>query len=104
MTQLARWLPVGALVTCIGQRLVALFTHRARATWRTSVGALPPMRQQLFDPAVQLRRQPRQHVLQVSPGIVPIELGRLQQAHHHRSAFAGQLAADEQPVFSLMPK
>jgi hypothetical protein len=33
---------------------------------------------------------------------VPVELGRLQQAHHHRGALAGQLAADKQPVALLM--
>jgi len=100
--ELARWLRVGALFACIGQRMAGLFTLRVGAAWWTSVDALPPVRQQLLDPAVQLRGQPREHVLQVSPGLVPIELGRLQQAHHHRSALAGQLAADEQPVASLM--
>ena len=38
---------------------------------------LPAMRQQLVDAAVQVGRQARQHILEVSPGIVPVELGRL---------------------------
>ena len=54
--------------------------------------------QQLLDSAVQLRRQPREHVLEVGPGVMPVELGRLQQAHHHGGPFAGQLASDEAPV------
>jgi len=33
---------------------------------------------------------------------MPIELGRLQQAHHYRGAISGLVAADEQPVFSVM--
>ena len=54
MTRLARWLRVGILVGCIGQRIAALFTRRFCAGWWTSVGALPLVRQQLLDPAVQL--------------------------------------------------
>ena len=83
MTRLARWLRVGALVTCINQRTAALFTRRVCATWWTSVGALPPMRQQFPDPAVQLRGQPREHILQVGPGLVPIELGRLRRSPNY---------------------
>ena len=79
MARLARWLRVGALVTCINQRMAALFTRRVCAAWWASVGALPLVRQQLPDPAVQLRGQPREHVLQVGPGLVPVELGRLRR-------------------------
>ena len=57
MTRLARWLRVGALVACIAQRMAALFTRRVCAAWWTSVGPLPPVRQQRLDPAVQLRGQ-----------------------------------------------
>lgn len=56
------------------------------------------MGQQLFDAAIQLRGQSREHVLEVSPRIAAIEFDRLQQAHHDTGALAGQLAADEQPV------
>ncbi len=100
--RLARWLYVGALVVRIGLRMAALFTRPVLSNWRASVGELPPMRQQLLDLAVQLRRQSREHVLQISPWLVAVELGRLQQAHHHRGPLAGQLAADEQPVAPLM--
>jgi len=79
MTRLARWLRAGALVACIGQRLAALFTRRIGAAWWTLVGPLPPVRQQLLDPAVQLCGQSREHVFQVGPRIVPIELGRLRR-------------------------
>ena len=98
MTRLACWLRVFALVGCIVQRIAVLFVRRVCAAWWTSVAALPPVRQQLLDPAVQLRGHPREHILQVSPGIVSMELGRLQQAHHHRSPLAGQLTANEQPI------
>ena len=102
ITRLTRSLCAGALVACISQRSIAVFTRRVCAAWRISVGLLPPVRQQLLDPAVQLRGQSREHVFQVGPRLVPIELGRLQQAHHYRGALVGQLAADEQPVFPVM--
>ena len=79
MTELARWLRAGALVACIGQRTAALFTRRVCAAWWRSVRALPPVRQQLLDPAVQLRGQSREHVLQIGPRLVPVELGRLRR-------------------------
>ncbi len=79
IARLARWLRGVALVACIGQRMAALFTRRVCAAWWSSVRALPPVRQQLLDPAVQLRGQPREHVLQVGPRLVPIELGRLRR-------------------------
>ena len=55
MKRLARWLCIGALVACIAARLAVLFTRRVCAAWWPSVGAVPPMRQQLTNPAVQLR-------------------------------------------------
>ena len=42
----------------------------------------------------------REHVTQVGPWIDAVELGRLHQAHDHRRALAGQLAAHEQPARS----
>src|SRR5437762_681672 len=95
---LARRLWIGALVACVVGRMAAFWAQRLCSTWSTSVGWLPAMRQQFVDLAVQLRGQPREHVLEVGPGVSPVELGRLQQAHHHRGALAGQLAADEQPM------
>jgi hypothetical protein len=44
-------------------------------------GRPPAMRQQIFDPAGGLRRQPGQHVLEVGVRIVPVELRGVQQAH-----------------------
>ena len=42
---------------------------------------LPPMRQQLADGADRLGRQALHDVLQVGMRLVPIELGRVDQAH-----------------------
>jgi len=36
IARLARWLRVGALVTCIGQRMAALFTRRVCVAWWAS--------------------------------------------------------------------
>src|SRR5688572_2677973 len=55
------------------------------------------MRQQFVDATVLVRRQPLQHIPQVGPRIVSVELGRLHQAHHHGRALPRQLAAGEQP-------
>lgn len=44
-------------------------------------GRLPPMRQQLGDLVVFLGRQPREHVLQISIRIMPVQPRRLDQAH-----------------------
>src|SRR5438105_6267280 len=96
--RLSRWLWVSALIACMGQRLVAHWGLRVWPTWLTSVGWLPAMGQQFVDLPVQLRGQPREHVFEVGPRVSPVELGRLQQAHHRRGSLAGQLAADEQPI------
>ena len=68
----------------------------------SSVGWLPAMRQQFVDAAVQVHWQPGEHVLEVSPGGMPAELGRLHQAPHHGRTLAGQFTAGEQPGFSIM--
>jgi len=65
MAMAARWLSAGAFA--------ALITSRSSASGSPLVG------QQLLDAAVQLRRHSGEHIFQVSPGIVPVELGRLQQ-------------------------
>jgi hypothetical protein len=65
MAMAARWLSVGALAELIASR--------------SSAGGLPLVGQQLLDAAVQLRRYSGEHIFQVSPGIVPVEFGRLQQ-------------------------
>lgn len=58
------------------------------------------MRQQFLDPAVRVRRQARENIFQIGVRIVPIELGRLDQAHHGGSALARTQGSGEQPVFS----
>ena len=100
MTGLVRWLLACVLVADVGQRIAALLSRRVWAARWSSVCGLPPVRQQRLDPAVHLRRQSRQHVFQVGPRLVPIELGRLQQAHHDGGSLAGKLAADEEPIFA----
>src|SRR5436190_10149551 len=58
------------------------------------------MRRQLVDAAVEVWRKPLEDVAQIDPGVVPVELGGLDQAHHHRSSLTGHLAAREEPAFS----
>lgn len=58
------------------------------------------MRQQVVDASVRMGRQPFQHVAQVGPRAVSIELGGLHQAHHHGGPLPGQLATCEQPAFT----
>jgi len=103
MSGVAVWLRVTAALAKHWLRVaVASVVSWVRSTLSSAVSAsiarLPAVRQQLLDPAVQLRGQPREHVLQVGPRLMPVELGRLQQTHHHRRALARQLAADEQVI------
>jgi hypothetical protein len=58
------------------------------------------MRQQRLQVAVLQRRQTLEDVLQISPRIVPIELGRLDQAEHHSGSLSSLLGAHKQPFFS----
>ena len=58
------------------------------------------MRQQLLDPAGPVRGQPREHVLQVGIGVVPVHARRLHQTHHRRRPLARTQAPGEQPVVS----
>src|ERR1035438_5432857 len=97
-TLAARWLCAVVLIVIMFGRAAAVSVRRRVSTWSTSAGRLPPVGEQLLDPAVQLRRQAREDVLEVGPGFVPVELCRLQQAHHDSRPLAGQLTADEQPV------
>ena len=91
----ARWLSAVVLTVFVFGRSAAV---SARRLWSTSAGSLPPVGQQLLNSTVQLRRQPGEHVLEVGPGLVPVELGRLQQTHHDSSPFARQLTSDEEPI------
>lgn len=56
------------------------------------------MRQQLFNPAVHVHRQPRHYIFQVRMRVVPIQFGRLNQAHHRRRPLASTQRARKQPV------
>ena len=56
------------------------------------------MRQQLLDATGGLRGQALEHVFQVSVRIVPIEPGRVHEAHDRSGALARAQAASEQPV------
>lgn len=59
------------------------------------------MWQQFIHPAVRMRRQPIQHVLQIGIRIMSIELGRLNQAHDGRP----RLPARTEPTKSqFLPK
>ena len=98
MSMGARWPNTGTMTGLILIRSAILSMRCGGARFLASVGALPPMGQQFLDSTVQLRRQSGEHVLQVGPRLMPVELGRLQQDHHHRRTFSGQLAADEEPV------
>ena len=99
--QLVRWMRAIIFSTKVGASSIAWSIRAAGLAW-FSAGALPFMRKQLIDPAVELRRQPGEHILEVGKWVVPIELGRLQQAHHDSRALAGQFSADEQPIFTIM--
>ncbi len=58
------------------------------------------MWQELVNAAVEVGRQALQDIAQVGPGVVPVELGGLNQAHNHRRTLPGELAAGEQPSLS----
>ena len=47
--RVAQWVCAIARVACIVQRMAALLTRRVCAAWWTSVGLVPPVRQQLTD-------------------------------------------------------
>ena len=56
------------------------------------------MRQQLVNPAVHVRRQPREHIFQVRMWVMPVELGRLNQTHGRRRSLPAAQRARKQPV------
>lgn len=55
----------------------------------------PTMREQLFYAGGRVCRQPGQHVLEVSPRIVAVQLRRHDEAHDYGGALAGQFASGE---------
>ena len=80
MVVVAFGLSAAGMVALILRRAVALAVRRAGSGESVSAAALPLMGQQLLDPAVQLHRQPGEHVLEIGPRLVPVELGRLRRA------------------------
>ena len=94
----SRGLSVAVLIVFFLARSAGASVRRWGWSRSSSAGRLPPVGQQFLDSAVQLRGQPCEHVLEVSPGLVPFELGRLQQAHHDSSSLAGQLTSNEEPI------
>jgi hypothetical protein len=56
---------------------------------------LPAMREQLIDAAVHMGWQSCQHVLEIGPRIVAMQLRGLQQAHHDGGALSGQFTSGE---------
>ena len=62
------------------------------------------MRQQLGHAAVQVRREAREHILEVCPRIVPVELGRYRQAHDDGGTLTRQFASAEEPRLAVMPR
>ena len=87
MSMGARWLNAGTLTGLIFIRSASLSMRRGGARFLASVGALPPMGQQLLDSAVQLRRQSGEHVLQAGPRLVSRQ-ARLSIAQAQRLASA----------------
>ena len=59
-----------------------------RASRLAQLSRLPSMRQQLPNLTRPLHRQASKNVLQISIRIMPVELGRLDQAHQRSSALA----------------
>jgi len=58
------------------------------------------MRQQVFDPAAELRRQALEHVAQVGPRVVSIHACRLHQAQHDGGPLASEFASNKHPRFA----
>ena len=83
MALVAHWLSVGVAIASMLGRALTFAARCVGSTCSALAEGLPLVRQQLFDPAVQLRRQPREHVLQIRPRLVPIELGRLRRSPNY---------------------
>ena len=58
------------------------------------------MRYQLVDAMVGMERQAIEDILEVDPGVVAVQLGRVGEAHDDRSALAREFAAREEPCLS----
>ena len=75
MAVVAHCLSIGGMIAAVLSRAVAFAMRRAGSGGSVSADGPPLVGQQLFDPAVQLRWQPGEHVLEIGPRLVPIELG-----------------------------
>ena len=95
MVLAAHALSVGAAIASMFRRAVVFSKRCAGASCSTSTQGLPFVGQQLGDPAVQLRRQPGEHVLEIGPRLVPVEDGgRLNYAE----PIAGRLPEKTSPL------
>ena len=83
MAVVARCLSIGGKIAAALSRAVAFAARRADLGGSALTSRLPLVRQQLLDPTVQLRGQPGEHVLEIRPRLVPIELGRLRRAPNY---------------------
>lgn len=75
-----RWLCGTVLALSIARSCLLRPRRRWTALGRASAARLPLMGQPLVDPAVELRGQPREHVLQIGPRLMAVEPSRLQEA------------------------
>ena len=83
---------ISSAICSITSRSSSCANQRRNVTVRAShlaqLNRLPAMRQQFLNITCPLRRQASKNVLQISIRIMPVELGRLDQAHQRSSAFA----------------
>ena len=78
--------------------------HALRPAGRRSGGRLvSAWRQQFFNAAVRVAGKPLQHVVQVGPRIVSVELDRLHEAQDDRRVQASQVAVAGQPCAAPHP-
>jgi len=59
------------------------------ATISNCCGSVPAVWQQFLNAAVHVRWQSCQHVMQIGPRVMTMQLGRLQQAHYEGGTLAG---------------
>ena len=65
MAVVAHCQSIGGMFAAMPSRAMAFAMRRAGAGRSASASRAPPVGKQLFDPTVQLRRQPRKHVVNV---------------------------------------
>lgn len=82
-TLTTRWLSIVVLSALMLARAATVSIRLLLSVCWASARWLPTMRQQLLNPAVQLGGQPGEHVFEVGPRLVPVELGRLRRAPNY---------------------